>query len=437
MKSISSKKLKGNILIPGDKSISHRLVILSSVAIGRSNIKGLLKSDDIMKTIGAMQNFGASIEFKNSFNCSIKGVGLGGLLEPKSALDFGNSGTAARLIMGLSASHSITTLYVGDSSLSIRPMDRVLKPLINFGSNYSLRKDNYLPAILKGSDNPIPFSFDLEEPSAQIKSAVLLGALNTPGITTVKDKFNTRDHTERLLGLYGANINITKKRNAKEISIKGVNELNGIDVSVPGDPSSALFPIIAALICKNSDIIVKNVLINSTRDGAFRVLKNMGADISFLNHRIIAAEDVYDIRVRSSKLRGVDVPRKFSPTMIDDYPILAVAASMANGKTHFKGINELRFKESDRFTGIINLLEKNGVRVESKKDTIIIHGRCELKKGGIEIKTNLDHRMAMSALIMGLVSKKEIKIDNSDTIKTSFPSFYKVMIKVGAKLSKK
>ena len=437
MKSISSKKLKGNILIPGDKSISHRIDILSSIAIGRSNIKGLLKSDDIMKTIGAMQNFGASIEFKNSFNCSIKGVGLGGLLEPKSALDFGNSGTAARLIMGLSASHSITTLYVGDSSLSIRPMDRVLKPLINFGSNYSLRKDNYLPAILKGSDNPIPFSFDLEEPSAQIKSAVLLGALNTPGITTVKDKFNTRDHTERLLGLYGANINITKKRNAKEISIKGVNELNGIDVSVPGDPSSALFPIIAALICKNSDIIVKNVLINSTRDGAFRVLKNMGADISFLNHRIMAAEDVYDIRVRSSKLRGVDVPRKFSPTMIDDYPILAVAASMANGKTHFKGINELRFKESDRFTGIINLLEKNGVRVESKKDTIIIHGRCELKKGGIEIKTNLDHRMAMSALIMGLVSKKEIKIDNSDTIKTSFPSFYKVMIKVGAKLSKK
>ena len=437
MKSISSKKLKGNILIPGDKSISHRLVILSSIAIGRSNIKGLLKSDDIMKTIGAMQNFGASIEFKNSFNCSIKGVGLGGLLEPKSALDFGNSGTAARLIMGLSASHSITTLYVGDSSLSIRPMDRVLKPLINFGSNYSLRKDNYLPAILKGSDNPIPFSFDLEEPSAQIKSAVLLGALNTPGITTVKDKFNTRDHTERLLGLYGANINITKKRNVKEISIKGVNELNGIDVSVPGDPSSALFPIIAALICKNSDIIVKNVLINSTRDGAFRVLKNMGADISFLNHRIMAAEDVYDIRVRSSKLRGVDVPRKFSPTMIDDYPILAVAASMAKGKTHFKGINELRFKESDRFTGIINLLEKNGVRVESKKDTIIIHGRCELKKGGIEIKTNLDHRMAMSALIMGLVSKKEIKIDNSDTIKTSFPSFYKVMIKVGAKLSKK
>ncbi len=437
MKSISSKKLKGNILIPGDKSISHRLVILSSIAIGKSNIKGILKSDDIMKTIEAMQNFGASIEFSNPYNCLIKGVGLGGLAEPKSALDFGNSGTAARLIMGLSASHPITTLFVGDTSLSMRPMDRVLKSLANFGSSYSLRKENYLPAILKGSDNPMPFSFELEEPSAQIKSAVLLGALNTPGVTKVKDKFNTRDHTERLLELYGANINIAKKKSVREITIKGINELKGIDVSVPGDPSSALFPIIAALICKNSDITVKNVLINPTRDGAYRVLKDMGADISFLNHRIMAAEEVYDIRVRSSNLKGISIPRKLSPTMIDDYPILAVAASMAKGKTYFKGVNELRFKESDRFSGILNLLEKSGVRAESKKDEIMISGKSELKNGDIEIETNLDHRMAMSALVMGLVSKKEVKIDNYETIKTSFPSFYKVMLKIGAKLSKK
>ena len=437
MKSISSKKLKGNILIPGDKSISHRLVILSSIAIGKSNIKGILKSDDIMKTIDAMQNFGASIEFSNPYNCLIKGVGLGGLAEPKSALDFGNSGTAVRLIMGLSASHPITTLFVGDASLSMRPMDRVLKSLVNFGSSYSLRKENYLPAILKGSDNPIPFSFELEEPSAQIKSAVLLGALNTPGVTKVKDKFNTRDHTERLLELYGANINIVKKRSVREIRIKGINELKGIDVSVPGDPSSALFPIIAALICKNSDITVKNVLINPTRDGAYRVLKDMGADISFLNHRIMAAEEVYDIRVRSSNLKGISIPKKLSPTMIDDYPILAVAASMAKGKTYFKGVNELRFKESDRFSGILNLLEKSGVRADSKKDDIIIYGKSELKEGDIEIETNLDHRMAMSALVMGLVSKKEVKIDNDETIKTSFPSFYKVMLKIGAKLSKK
>ena len=208
-------------------------------------------------------------------------------------------------------------------------------------------------------------------------------------------------------------------------------------MSVPGDPSSALFPIIAALICKNSDITVKNVLINPTRDGAYRVLKDMGADISFLNHRIMAAEEVYDIRVRSSNLKGISIPRKLSPTMIDDYPILAVAASMAKGKTYFKGVNELRFKESDRFSGILNLLEKSGVRADFKKDDIIIYGKSELKKGGIEIETNLDHRMAMSALVMGLVSKKEVKIDNDETIKTSFPSFYKVMLKIGAKLLKK
>ena len=437
MKSISSKKLKGNILIPGDKSISHRLVILSSIAIGNSKIKGLLKSDDVMRTVEAMKSFGASINLSNSSNCFINGIGLGGLAEPKTALDFGNSGTSARLIMGLSSSHPITTLFTGDTSLSMRPMQRVLKPLINFGSSFSLREDEFLPAILKGSVSPIPFIFDLNEPSAQIKSAVLLGALNTPGTTIVRDKFNTRDHTERLLELYGANISVKRKKSLKEISIKGIKDLNGIDVNVPGDPSSALFPIVAALICEDSDIIVKNVLINPTRDGAFEVLKEMGANINYLNHRIMAAEDVYDIRVKSSNLSGIDVPKKISPTMIDDYPILAVAASMAKGKTCFRGIGELRFKESDRFNGILNLLKKNGVKVESNKDTITIYGKKELKRGGIEISTNLDHRMAMSALVMGLISIKEVKIDNAKTIKTSFPNFYNLMIKIGAKLFKK
>tara|TARA_B100001109_G_scaffold251024_1_gene244948 strand:- start:876 stop:2189 length:1314 start_codon:yes stop_codon:yes gene_type:complete len=437
MKSISSKNLKGNILIPGDKSISHRLVILSSIALGNSKIKGLLKSDDVMRTVEAMIGFGASIKLSNPSSCLITGVGLGGLAEPKTALDFGNSGTAARLIMGLSSSHPITTLYTGDSSLSMRPMQRVLKPLINFGSSFSLRKDEFLPAILKGSVSPIPFIFDLNEPSAQIKSAVLLGALNTPGTTIIRDKFNTRDHTERLLGLYGADINIKRKKTLNEISIKGVKDLNGIEVKVPGDPSSALFPIVAALICKNSDILVKNVLINPTRDGAFEALKKMGADINYFNHRIMAAEDVYDVRVRSSNLIGIDIPKTKSPTMIDDYPILAVAASMAKGKSCFKGVSELRYKESDRFNGVLDLLKKNGVKVESNKDTITIYGKRELKKGGIEISTNLDHRIAMSALVMGLISNKEVKIDNSKTINTSFPNFYNLMTKIGAKLYKK
>ncbi len=434
MKSISSKKLKGNILIPGDKSVSHRVVILSALSIGKSKIVGLLESDDVIKTIEAMKKFGAEIKFKNNGICYINGIGLGGISEPKKPLDFGNSGTSARLIMGLVSTHQITTIFTGDDSLSNRPMKRVLKPLENFGSNFSLRDKNYLPAIVKGSKLPIPFNFDLKEPSAQIKSAILLGALNTPGITKVVDKFNTRDHTERLLELYGADIKIHKKGSKKEILISGINDLKAIDIEIPGDPSSAIFPIIAALICKDSDILVKNIMINPTRDGAFKVLKEMDAKLDFLNHRILSGEDVYDIRVRSSKLKATIIPKKLAPTMIDDYPIIAVAASIANGKTIMKGLSELRHKESNRFRGILDLLNSSGVKVEFKKDDIIITGNTNIKLGGFTFKTNLDHRMAMSALIMGMVSKKEIKIDNSDTINTSFPNFYNIMSKIGAKV---
>jgi len=434
MKSISSKKLKGNILIPGDKSVSHRVVILSALSIGKSKITGLLESDDVIKTIEAMKKFGAEIKFKNNGICHINGIGLGGISEPKNPLDFGNSGTSARLIMGLVSTHQITTIFTGDDSLSNRPMKRVLKPLENFGSNFSLRDNNYLPAIVKGSKLPIPFNFELKEPSAQIKSAILLGALNTPGITKVIDKFNTRDHTERLLELYGADIKINKKGSKKEILVNGINDLKAIDLDVPGDPSSAIFPIIAALICADSDILVKNILINPTRDGAFRVLKEMGAKLDFVNHRILSGEDVYDIRVRSSKLKATIIPKNLAPTMIDDYPIIAVAASNAKGKTIMKGLSELRHKESNRFKGILDLLISSGVKVEFKKDDIIIFGNTNIKLGGFTFKTNLDHRMAMSALIMGMVSKKEIKIDNSDTINTSFPNFYNVMSKIGAKV---
>jgi 3-phosphoshikimate 1-carboxyvinyltransferase len=313
-------------------------------------------------------------------------------------------------------------------------MKRVLKPLENFGSNFSLRDNNYLPAIVKGSKLPIPFNFELKEPSAQIKSAILLGALNTPGITKVIDKFNTRDHTERLLELYGADIKINKKSSKKEILVNGINDLKAIDLDVPGDPSSAIFPIIAALICADSDILVKNILINPTRDGAFRVLQEMGAKLDFVNHRILSGEDVYDIRVRSSKLKATIIPKNLAPTMIDDYPIIAVAASNAKGKTIMKGLSELRHKESNRFKGILDLLISSGVKVEFKKDDIIIFGNTNVKLGGFTFTTNLDHRMAMSALIMGMVSKKEIKIDNSDTINTSFPNFYNVMSKIGAKV---
>ena len=376
------------------------------------------------------------IKFRNNGICYINGIGLGGISEPKKPLDFGNSGTSARLIMGLVSTHQITTIFTGDDSLSNRPMKRVLKPLENFGSNFSLRDNNYLPAIVKGSKLPIPFNFELKEPSAQIKSAILLGALNTPGITKVIDKFNTRDHTERLLELYGADIKINKKGSKKEILINGINDLKAIDLDIPGDTSSAIFPIIAALICADSDILVKNILINPTRDGAFRVLQEMGAKLDFVNHRILSGEDVYDIRVRSSKLKATIIPKKLAPTMIDDYPIIAVAASNAKGKTIMKGLSELRHKESNRFKGIVDLLINSGVKVEFKKDDIIIFGNTNAKLGGFAFTTNLDHRMAMSALIMGMVSKKEIKIDNSDTINTSFPNFYNIMTKIGSKVTR-
>ncbi len=436
MKSVISKSLRGSILIPGDKSISHRVVILSSLAIGISKIRGLLLSDDVKKTIDAMNSFGVSIKLSSRGICTITGVGLGGILEPKTALNFDNSGTSARLIMGLVSTHNITSIFTGDDSLSGRPMKRVLKPLTNFGANYSLRNDNFLPAILKGSDLPIPFTYDLKEPSAQIKSAILLGALNTPGITKVIDRYNTRDHTERLLSLYGADIEVRKKRNVREISINGVNDLKAINIDVPGDPSSAIFPIIASLVCKDSDIIVKNILINPTRDGAFKVLKDMGAKLEFMNHKMLAGEDVYDIRAKYSNLKGVNIKKQLSPTMIDDYPIIAIAASKARGKTIMRGLAELKYKESNRFEGIINLLRKSGVKVEQKNDDIIIHGENKSKSGGFEFQTCLDHRMAMSALVMGLISRKEIKIDNSDTIKSSFPNFYSVMLKIKSKISK-
>jgi len=436
MKSETSKRLKGNVLIPGDKSISHRIVILSSLEIGISKIKGLLLSYDVKRTIDAMRGFGASIKFSSRGVCTINGVGLGGILEPKSPLNFDNSGTSARLIMGLVSTHNITSIFTGDDSLSSRPMKRVLKPLTNFGANYSLRKDNFLPAILKGSDLPMPFTYELKEPSAQIKSAILLGALNTPGITKVIDRYNTRDHTERLLALYGADINVKKKGRIKEITIGGVNDIQALDIDVPGDPSSAIFPIVASLICEGSDILVKNILINPTRDGAFRVLKDMGAKLEFTNHRILAGEDVYDIRAKYSNLKGVDIKKQLSPTMIDDYPIVAVAASKARGKTIMRGLSELKYKESNRFEGIIGLLNKSGVKVEQKNDNIIIYGKNNLKPGGFEFQTNLDHRMAMSALIMGLISRKRITIDNPKVINTSFPNFYSIMLKIQSKIGK-
>ncbi|MEE3294432.1 MAG: 3-phosphoshikimate 1-carboxyvinyltransferase [Pseudomonadota bacterium] len=434
MQSKKSRNLKGEITIPGDKSISHRSVILASLALGQTVIKGLLKSDDVMKTIEVMRLFGAKINFKGNETCKINGVGVGGILEPSQPLDFGNSGTSARLIMGLVATHPISAIFTGDESLSKRPMQRILEPLKLFGSEVSCREDNYLPVIIKGSKLPIPVSYKLELPSAQVKSSILLAGLNTPGITEVIDKFNTRDHTERLLEIFGCSIAIKETSQGKKILINGETDLISTKLEVPGDPSSAAYPIVASIICDDSSLVVKSVLINPTRDAIFNILKQMGAKISFLNKKFLCGEEVYDIKVETSKLVGIEISEEVAPTLIDDYPILAVAASQAEGKTRMNGLSELRFKESNRLDGIIDLLSKCKVDFNLEGDDLIIFGQDSEKKGGSFIETNLDHRMAMSSLVMGLVCKNPIEIDNPEIINTSFPKFIEIMQKIGARI---
>ena len=428
-----SSGLSGEIFAPGDKSISHRCVILSSIAIGESRIEGLLRSTDITCTIEAMKSLGANIN-SNSNVCIINGIGIGSLMEPKKPLDFGNSGTAARLIMGLVSTHPIKSVFVGDDSLSKRPMRRVVDPLTEFGAEFELTSSEFFPIVVNGAKLPIPISYETLIPSAQVKSAVLLAGLNTPGITSVIENQKTRDHTERLLEIYGYQINIIEEKKRTKISINGQENLKSVNIAIPGDPSSAAYPVVAGLLCKNSNITVKNVLVNPTRDGIYTSLKEMGAKIVFTNRRFEAGEDVYDIFVETSQLKAIEVPASRAPSMIDDYPVLAVAASIAEGTSIFRGLSELKVKESDRLLGIKYFLEVNGVNVSIKNDDLIIEGNPRGIKGGGIINTNLDHRIAMSSLILGLISDAPVSIDDVKTIDTSFPGFIDLMSSLGAKI---
>lgn len=428
-----SNGLRGEISAPGDKSISHRCVILSSIAIGESRIEGLLGSTDVICTIEAMKSLGANISL-NSNKCIINGIGIGSLIEPKKPLDFGNSGTAARLIMGLVSTHPIKSVFVGDASLSKRPMGRVIDPLTEFGTEFELTSSEFFPIVVNGAKLPIPISYETSVPSAQVKSAVLLAGLNTPGITSVIEKQKTRDHTERLLEIYGYQIDIIEEKQKTKISITGQESLTSVNIVVPGDPSSAAYPVVAGLICKNSNVTVKNVLINPTRDGIYKSLEEMGAKIDFTNKKFQAGEDVYDILVESSHLKAIDVPASRAPSMIDDYPVLAVAASIAEGTSIFRGLSELKVKESNRLSGIKHFLEVNGVNVAIKNDDLIIEGNPKGIKGGGIINTNLDHRIAMSSLILGLISDSPVSIDDTKTIDTSFPGFINLMRALGAKI---
>lgn len=433
--SSKSSDLNGEITIPGDKSISHRCVILSSLAIGESKINGLLNSSDVNCTINAMKSFGASIDMSSNDECTVNGIGIGSLKQPDNPLDFGNSGTAVRLMLGLVSTYPIETHFTGDESLTQRPMRRVTDPLTDFGANFELRNKEFLPIVVKGANLPIPITYEMEVASAQVKSAILLAGLNTPGITTVVEKEKTRDHTETLLKYYGYEISQEERNNKNFISLEGQKFLSPVNIKVPGDPSSAAYPVVAGLICKNSNIKIKNVLLNPTRDGLYRCLDEMGAKITYSNKKNEAGEITYDLEVKSSSLKPIDVPAERAPSMIDDYPILAVAASLTNGISIFRGLSELKVKESDRLLGIYNFLSKNGIEAKIDSNNLIINGSSKGPKGGGLVETNLDHRIAMSSIILGMVSDESIRIDDIETIKTSFPNFIELMKKLGARIS--
>ena len=433
--SSKSSDLNGKITIPGDKSISHRCVILSSLAIGESKINGLLNSSDVNCTINAMKSFGASIDMSSNDECTVNGIGIGSLKQPDNPLDFGNSGTAVRLMLGLVSTYPIETHFTGDESLTQRPMRRVTDPLTDFGANFELRNKEFLPIVVKGANLPIPITYEMEVASAQVKSAILLAGLNTPGITTVVEKEKTRDHTETLLKYYGYEISQEERNNKNFISLEGQKFLSPVNIKVPGDPSSAAYPVVPGLICKNSNIKIKNVLLNPTRDGLYRCLDEMGAKITYSNKKNEAGEITYDLEVKSSSLKPIDVPAERAPSMIDDYPILAVAASLTNGISIFRGLSELKVKESDRLLGIYNFLSKNGIEAKIDSNNLIINGSIKGPKGGGLVETNLDHRIAMSSIILGMVSDESIRIDDIETIKTSFPNFIELMKKLGARIS--
>ena len=428
-----STDLSGHIRIPGDKSISHRSLMFGALASGETHISGLLEGDDVIHTANAMRAMGAKITKDNDVYV-IQGTGNGCLLEPEQPLDFGNAGTGARLTMGLVGTYAMKTRFIGDASLSKRPMGRILDPLRLMGVQVEASEGDRLPLTLWGAVTPNPITYRVPMASAQVKSAVLLAGLNTPGITTVIEPVMTRDHTEKMLVGFGADLEVeTDNDGVRYIHLEGQGELHGQDITIPGDPSSAAFPIVAALITEGSDVTIENVLLNPTRTGLITTLLEMGADISFENKRQTGGEEVADIRVRSSRLKGVKVPKERAPSMIDEYPVLAVAAAFAEGKTVMEGLAELRVKESDRLAAVANGLKKNGVDCEEGKDFLVVIGDPSAKNiGGGTVTTHLDHRIAMSFLVLGLGAAKPVTIDDKRMIATSFPEFMGLMAKLGA-----
>ncbi|PKU23416.1 3-phosphoshikimate 1-carboxyvinyltransferase [Telmatospirillum siberiense] len=433
----AAASLSGQVRVPGDKSISHRALMFGALAIGQSSIEGLLEGEDVLRTAAAMRALGAEVTRGGDGRWTLFGRGVGGLAEPEDVLDMGNAGTGARLLMGLVASHPFTSVFTGDASLRSRPMRRVTEPLGRMGAGFVGRSGGRLPLAVIGTASPIPISYELPMPSAQVKSAVLLAGLNTPGTTTVIEREATRDHTELMLRGFGAKLTVEVLANgARAISLTGQPELTGQSIKVPADPSSAAFPVVAALLVAGSAITVQAVGTNPLRCGLYQTLLEMGADITYANARVEGGEPVADLLVRGSELKGVDVPPERAPSMIDEYPILAVAAAFAKGTTRMRGLAELRVKESDRLAAMARGLEAAGVTLEVEGDDLIVHGDGGLPEGGVSVPVNLDHRIAMSFLVMGMASRRPVQIDDASAIDTSFPGFTEMMNGLGAKISR-
>jgi 3-phosphoshikimate 1-carboxyvinyltransferase len=431
----SAGPLSGRIRVPGDKSISHRALMLGMLAVGRTEITGLLEGEDVLATAAAVNALGAVAAPVGDGRWTVDGVGIGGLVEPQDVLDLGNSGTSARLLLGILATHPATAFVTGDASLRRRPMGRVVEPLGRFGAHFVTREGGRLPLAVSGATDPVPIEYRLPVPSAQVKSAVLLAGLNAPGATTVIEPQPTRDHTERMLRHFGAAVAIEPVEGGRRITLVGLPELSAAPISVPGDPSSAAFPVVAGLLVPGSEVTVEGVGVNPLRTGLFECLREMGADIALLNARDEGGEPVADLVARAGPLVGVDVPADRAPRMIDEYPVLAVAAACARGRTVMRGLAELRVKESDRLAAIAAGLGACGVRVAVDGDILTVEGDGRPPPGGAMITTRLDHRIAMAFLVLGLAARQPVQIDDAHPIATSFPGFVPLLRTLGGAIA--
>jgi len=432
-----SGPLSGTAEVPGDKSISHRALILGALSVGETVVTGLLEGQDVLDTASAMRAFGAEVVRHGGGHWTVTGVGVGGFAEPVDIIDCGNSGTGVRLIMGCMATSPLTATFTGDASLRKRPMARVTDPLSLFGTRAYGRSGGRLPMTVVGAADPVPVRYKVPVPSAQVKSAVLLAGLNAPGETVVIEAEPTRDHSERMLKGFGADLHVEDTAEGRVITLVGQPELRAQSVAVPRDPSSAAFPVCAALIVENSDISVPGVSQNLTRNGLYTTLVEMGAEIEFGNPREEGGEPVADLRVRFSALKGIEVPAERAASMIDEFPVLSVVAAFAEGTTIMRGVKELRVKESDRIDAMARGLEACGVRVEEEEDTLIVHGMGPGGvPGGATCATHIDHRIAMSFLVLGLASQRPVTVDDGSPIATSFPAFEGLMAALGADISR-